>query len=337
MKNKQYSLVDFKEAYGIGDDSITKLSEKMTELNLNGNSLFREFFSNVEATTMVPAQFLSQIILGATSNPLFRDFAPVISKDSGESIWVRRADDTADALVVMEGSEMLIDKVVFEKSEFVYNKIMKRPMWSYEALADTPMDLLGINNQLMGAKVTQKEDQLGLADIYYWSSGARATTYANTVAPTAGATYLANLIDAVVDLPCDSEGFYKADVIIMNCTAYKLLLKDTGLPDASYWGGTTFIQSGELAKILGCKIYVRTLKKYAGDYQQPQGTLSTDADSTYVIDSRFAFAVLDRVPLTIDSWDIESRQLANANIWMRTILGILQPRAYRRLTARTAE
>ena len=332
---KKYDLKDFKEAFGIGDDSLTKLSDKMTELKLTGNSLFQEFFGNTEASEMVPAQFLSQIVLGATSNPLFRDFCPVVSKDAGESIWVRRADDDEDALVIMEGAEALMDKVAYEKSEFVYNKIMKRPIWSYEALADTPMDLIGINNQLMGAKVTQKEDQLGTADIYYWSSGARATSYTNTVAPVGGQTYLQNLIDAVVDLPMDSDSFYKADVIIMTPTGYKLLLKDTGLPDASYWGGTTFIQSGELARILGCKIYVRTLKQYGGDYQKPTEELTDDDDSTYVIDSRYSFAVLDRVPLTIDSWDIESRQLANANIWMRTILGILQPRAYRRLTART--
>jgi len=334
---KSYNLIDFKEQFGTGSESIQKLSDKMTELKLSKSSLFREFFGNTEASAIVPAQFLAQIVLGATSNPLFRDFCPVVSKDSGESIWIRRADDTEDAQVVDEGAEALIDTVTYEKSEFTYNKIMKRPMWSYEALADTPIDLIGVNNQLMGAKVTQKEDHLGLADIYYWSSGARATTYTNTVDPTAGQSYLDNLIDAVVDLPCDSDGFYKADVIIMNCDGYKLLMKDADLPDASYWGGTTFIQSGELAKILGCKIYVRQLKTYTGDYQRPQETLSTDSDSTYVVDSRFSFAVIDRVPLTIDSWDIESRQLANANIWLRTILGVLQPRAYRRLTAQTTE
>ena len=332
---KEYNLKMFKEQYG-ADDAVTKLSAKMTELKLSGNSLFKEFFGNSTATDLVPAQFLAQIILGATSNPLFRAFSPVVSKDSGESIWIRRADDTEPAQVVNEGAEALIDSVSYEKSEFTYNKIMKRPMWSYEALADTPIDLIGVNNQLMGAQVTLKEDHLGLADIYYWSSGARAATYTNTVAPAGGQSYLENLIDTVVDLPCDSDGFYKANVIVMNCDGYKLLMKDADLPDASYWGGTTFIQSGELANILGCKIYVRNLKKYGGDYQKPQEELSADDDSTYVIDSRFSFAVIDRVPLTIDSWDIESRQLANANIWERTILGILQPRAYRRLTAQTA-
>lgn len=336
MSKKSYSLVDFKETFGVGDEATKNLNAKMVELKLSGSSLFREFFGNTTATTMVPAQFLAQIVMGATSNPLFRDFAPVVSKDVGESIWVRRADDTQEAQVVEEGAEALIDRVDYEKSEFTYNKIMKRPAWSYEALADTPIDLIGINNQLMGAQVTLKEDHLGLADIYYWSSGARATTYTNTVAPTGGQTFLQNLIDTVVDLPCDSEGFYKADVIIMNCDGYKALLKDTNLPDASYWGGVTFIQTGELAKILGCKIYVRTLKEYGGDYQKPCEDLTTDTDSTYVIDSRFSFAVIDRVPLTVDDWDIEARQLTNANIWERTILGILQPRAYRRLTAQTS-
>jgi len=335
--NKAYSLMNFKEEYGIGEDAAKNLNAKMVELNLSGSTLFQEFFGNTTATTMVPAQFLAQIVLGATSNPLFRDFSPVISKDTGESIWIRRADDTQEAQVVNEGAEALIDRVDYEKSEFPYRKIMKRPAWSYEALADTPIDLIGVNNKLMGAQVTLKEDHLGMADIYYWSSGARATTYANTVAPTAGQTFLQNLIDAVVDLPCDSEGFYKADVIIMNCDGYKALLKDTNLPDASYWGGITFIQSGELANILGCKIYVRTLKQYGGDYQKPCEDLTTDSDSTYVIDSRFAFSVIDRVPLTIDNWDIEARQISNANIWMRTVLGILQPRAYRRLTAQTVE
>jgi len=330
--SKSYSLIDFKEQFGIGDVAKKALNDKMTELKLSGATLFREFFSNVTATTMVPAQFLSQIVLGATSNPLFRAFCPVISKDSGESIWVRRADDTQAAQVVKEGAEALIDRVDYEKSEFTYNKIMKRPAWSWEALADTPIDLIGVNNKLMGAQITLKEDHLGMADIYYWSSGARATTYANTIAPTGGQTYLQNLIDAVVDLPCDSEGFYKADTIIMRCDCYKLLLKDTNLPDASYWGGITFIQTGELSKILGCAIYVRTLKTYGGDYQKPCEDLTTDDHSSYIIDSRFAFAVIDRVPLTIDDWDVESRQLTNANIWERTILAILQPRAYRRLT-----
>ncbi len=336
LKSRSYSLVDFKESFGIGDEATKNLGRKMNELKLSGSSLFREFFGNTTASTMVPAQFLAQIVLGATSNPLFRDFSPVVSKDAGESIWIRRADDTQEAQVVQEGSEALIDRVDYEKSEFIYNKIMKRPMWSYEALLDTPLDLIGVNNKLMGAQVTLKEDHLGLADIYYWSSGARATTYGNTIGSTGGQTYLQNLIDAVVDLPCDSEGFYRADVIIMNCAGYKLLLKDTSLPDASYWGGVTFIQTGELAKILGCKIYVRTLKQYGGDFQKPCEDLTTDTDSTYIVDSRFAFAVIDRIPLTIDDWDIEARQITNANIWERTILGILQPRAYRRLTEQTS-
>ena len=331
----KYSLVNFKETYGVGDEAAKNLSAKMIELKLSGSMLFQEFFGNVDATLMVPAQFLSQIVLGVTSNPLFRDFSPVVSKDNGESIWIRRADDTQAAQVVAEGAEATIDRVDYEKSEFPYRKIMKRPAWSWEALADTPLDLIGVNNKLMGAQLTLKEDHVGMADIYYWSSGARATTYVNTVAPVAGQTYLQNLIDAVVDLPCDSEGFYKADVIIMNCTGYKLLLKDTGLPDASYWGGVTFIQSGELANILGCKIYVRSLKKYGGDYQKPCEDLTTDTASTYVIDSRFAFSVIDRIPVTIDNWDIQARQIHEANIWERTVLGILQPRAYRRLTAQT--
>ncbi len=333
LAKNSYSLTDFKETYGIGDESSKKLAEQMTELKLSGSSLFREFFGNTTAQTMVPAQFLAQIVLGATSNPLFRDFSSVVSKDTGESIWIRRADDTQEAQVVEEGAEALIDRVDYEKSEFTYNKIMKRPAWSYEALADTPIDLIGVNNKLMGAQVTLKEDHLHIADAYYWSSGARAATYSNTIGVVVGHTYLQNLIDAVVDLPCDSEGFYKADVIIMNCTAYKALLKDTNLPDASYWGGITFIQSGELAKILGCKIYVRTLKQYGGDYQKPCEDLTTDDLSTYIIDSRFAFAVIDRVPLTVDDWDIPARQISNANIWERTILAVLQPRAYRRMTA----
>lgn len=331
---KAYSLVNFKETFGVGADSLVKLNEKISSLKLDNSSLFKEYFSTADGSNVVPAQFLAQIVLGATSNPLFRAFCKTISQSSGESIWIRRASDTQDAAVVAEGSEKLIDETDYEKSEFVYNKIMKRPSWSYEALADTPIDLIGTNNFLMGAKVTQKEDQLGLADLYFWSSGARAVSYVNTVT-AAAATFLPNLIDAVVDLPLDSDGFYKADVIIMDGAGYKLLLKDSNLPDAAYWGGVTFIQTGELANILGCKIYVRTLKKYGGDYQDPYEVLTTDTDSTYVVDSRFAFAVIDRVPLTIDNFDIPAKQLSDANIWTRTILGILQPRAYRRLITKT--
>jgi hypothetical protein len=147
---------------------------------------------------------------------------------------------------------------------------------------------------------------------------------------------LENLIDTVVDLPCDSDGFYKADIIIMNCDGYKALMKDSDLQDSAFWGSQSLVRTGEIANILGCKLYVRSLKQYGGDYQKPCEDLSTDADSTYVIDSRFAFAMIDRVPLSIDNWNIPARQLSTANIWERTVLGVLQPRAYRRLTARTA-
>lgn len=335
MKNS-YSLTDFRESFGTGKDSFAKLSETMTGLKLSGSSLFKEFFSNETASTMVPAQFLSQIVLGATSNPLFRDFCPTITKDSGESVWIRRASDTTGAQVVEEGAEAEIDAVDYEKSEFVFNKIMKRPMWSYEALADTPLDLIGVNNMLMGAQITLKEDQIGLADLYYWSSGARATSYSNTVSATGGQSYLQNLIDTVVDLPTDSDGFYKADVIIMNSTGYKALMKDANLANSAFWGAQSLVRTGEISNILGCKIYVRTLKKYGGDYQRPSEDLTTDTASTYVIDSRFSFAVIDRVGLTIDNWNIPARQLQTANLWERTVLGILQPAAFRRLTAITA-
>jgi hypothetical protein len=326
-----YSLINFREQYGNGPEAIAKLAETMKGLKLSDSSLFREFFSTADGASVVPAQFLAQIVLGATSNPLFRAFAPVIPLSVGESVYVRRADDDTAAAIVAEGSEALADAAVIGKFLFEFRKYVKRPMWSYEALADTPIDLIGINNQLMGNKVTVKEDQMGMCDLYKWSTGTYATTYSNTVDPVGSATYLNNLIDTMVHLAGD-EGFYKADTIIMSPAGYKLLLKDANLPSAAYWGEKTFIQSGELSRILGCNIFVRDIKKYDTDGITPV----QDTGSTYVLDSRFAVATLERQPLTIDSWNIEARQMTNANIWMRSILGILQPKAYRLLTAKTS-
>lgn len=42
MKNS-YSLVDFAEQFGTGEEGVGKLKSKMIELKLSGNSLFKEF------------------------------------------------------------------------------------------------------------------------------------------------------------------------------------------------------------------------------------------------------------------------------------------------------
>lgn len=331
MDFTSYTMANFREQFGEGEQAVAKLSETMKSLKLSNGSMFREFFSTADGASVVPAQFLAQIVLGATSNPLFRAFAPVIPMSVGESIYVRRADDDTAASIVAEGAETPADVATIGKFQFTYRKYAKRPMWSYEALADTPIDLIGISNQLMGAKVTVKEDQMGLCDMYVWSSSTHATTYSNTVAPTAGATYLSNLIKSIVDLSGD-EGYYKADTIIMSPAGYSLLLNDANLPSAAYWGDKTFIQTGELSRILGCNIYVRAIKKYDTDGITPVA----DDNSTYILDSRFACATIERQPLTIDNWNIQARQMTNANIWLRSVLAVLQPKAYRNLTAKTS-
>ena len=331
MDFNTYNMANFREQFGTGEAAVAKLNETMNALKLSSGSLFREFFSTADGANVVPAQFLAQIVLGATANPLFRAFAPVIPMSVGESVYVRRADDDTAAEIVAEGAEARADVASINKYQFVYRKYAKRPMWSYEALADTPIDLIGISNQLMGAKVTAKEDHMGMCDLYVWSTGSNATTYLNSVDPVGSATYLSNLIDTMVHLSGD-EGYYKADTIIMSPAGYKLLLKDANLPSAAYWGEKTFIQTGELSRILGCNIYVRDIKKYDTDGVTPV----QDTGSTYVLDSRFAVATLERQPLTIDNWNVQSRQMTNANIWQRSVLGVLQPKAYRILTAKTS-
>ncbi|MCK4522196.1 MAG: phage major capsid protein [Nanoarchaeota archaeon] len=325
----KYSWNDFKESFGT-EDSIIKLSELMAKSKLSGNSLFREFFANDTASTLVPAQFMSQIMIGAKQNLMFRSFAPVISKATGESITVRRVDDTIGAQLVEEGAEPLIDQGVWEKEVYTYNKIAKRPQWSYEALADTPIDLIGINNQLMGALVSAMEDQIAFCDLKKFMDDLAAAADYQT-APVAGKTYKENLIDGIVNL-AGRNRFYKADTILMSPTNYKLLLKDTNLPDASYFGVPEINVTGELARIFGCKIIVGNVVKFAADGFTPE----SDDDYTYILDSRFAVGIVERQPITIDSFDIPARQIANAIIYLRSILVPMQYKAINILTSPTA-
>lgn len=325
----KYSWNDFRETFGT-ENSIQKLSEILSEKNLSGNSLFKEFFGNDVASTLVPAQFLSQIMLGAKQNLMFRSFAPVIGKSTGDTITVRRVDDTVGAQIVPEGAEPLIDTAAWEKEVYEYIKIAKRPQWSYEALADTPIDLIGINNQLMGALVSAMEDNISFCELKkFMDALTDAATY--QTAPTGGQTYKENLIDSIIALSGRNR-FYRADTILMSPTNYKLLLKDTNLPDASYFGSPEINRTGELATIFGCRIIVGNVVKYAADGHTPEA----DDAYTYLLDSRFAVSIIERQPLTIDSFDIPARQISNAIIYLRSVMVPMQYKAINVLTTPTA-
>lgn len=320
-KNKtSYNIKNFTESYG-SKGAVKNFKSQMAKENLGTGSLFREFFTSNQVSEMVPPAFLQQILTGALHNPVARKVAQIIPMDWGDSLTIRRAKDTLEAQILTEGASADIDGVEFDKETYEYAKIVKRPGWTYETLADYPIDLIGINNRLMGAQISAKEDQLFMAELYAKTSA----DYTNVINPTVPSTFsVDDLIEAIADVK-GVKNFYKADTIIMPLKHYKTLLKDKDLRNACFMGNSVINDQGELVKYLGCDIYVADVVK-AG----PKGTY-VSVDDIFVMDSTYATGLIERQGITIDNWNLPERQMSNAMIYERVVPVVLQPEAIRRL------
>lgn len=319
-KLQSYSVKNFVEQYG-SKGSVKSFKAKLQESNLGEGTLFKEFFTGANITDMVPPAFLQQILTGALHNPIARKVAQIIPMEYGENIIIRRAKEDNEAQILAEGASADIDLTVFTKEQYEYQKIVKRPGWTYEALADYPIDLIGINNQLMGAMISAKEDQLFVAEMYKQTN----TEFKNVITPTTPGTFVVDdLIEAIADVK-GVKNFYKADTIIMPLKHYKTLLKDSDIRNAAFMGNSVVNDQGELVKYLGCDIYVADMVK-AG----PKGTY-VSVDDIIVMDSTYATALIERQGVTIENWNLPERQMTNAMIYERVVPVVLQPEAIRRI------
>lgn len=314
-----YNVKNFTEAFG-SKGAVQNFKAKLSENNIHSGSMFKEFFTSDKLAGMVPPAFLSQILTGALHNPVARKVSKVIPMDTGSEIILRRAAEDNEAQILTEGASADIDGVNFTKETYEYKKIVKRPGWTYETLADYPLELIAINNELMGAKITAKEDQLFLAELF-----AKTTGFNNEVLPASAGTFT---VDDLLELIADVQGtkrFYKADTIIMPLNAYKQLLKSTDLRNAAFMGNAVINEQGQLTRFLGCDIYVTDVVK-AG----PKGSYVSIND-IYAMDSAYATAIIERQGITIENWNLPERQMQNAMIHERVVPVVLQPEAVRRL------
>lgn len=315
-----YNIKDFKENYG-SRNAVKAFKSQMAKEGLGSGSLFKEFFTSSQVSEMVPPAFLQQILTGALHNPIARKVAQIIPMDWGDSINIRRAKDTHEAQILTEGASADLDGVEYDKETYEYLKIVKRPGWTYEALQDYPIDLIGINNRLMGAQISAKEDKLYMAEVYSKTN----STFSNVInSTTSGVFTVEDLIEAIADVK-GVKNFYKADTVIMPLKHYKTLLKDKDLRNACFMGSSVINEQGELVKYLGCDIYVADIVK-AG----PKGTF-VSVDDIFVMDSSYATGLIERQGVTIENWNLPERQMSNAMIYERVVPVVLQPEAIRRL------
>lgn len=315
-----YGVRDFKEQFG-SKDAVKTFKSTLAKNGITDGSLFKEFFGSDKLAEMVPPAFLQQILIGALHNPVARNTAKIVPMNSHDSITLRRAKHDNEAQIITEGASADIDGVEFTKETYDYQKIVKRPGWTYEMLADYPLDLISINNQLMGAKITAKEDQLYLAELYDKTKA----EYKNVVQPeTPGVFGVEDLIELVTDVQ-GVKRFYKADTLIMNLKQYKQLMKMSDLRHANYFGSDVINKEGALTTFLGAKIFVANIYK-----KGPKGTFELIED-IYALDSTYASALIERQPMTIENWNLPERQMHNAMIFERVVPVVLQPEAIRRL------
>lgn len=316
----QYGVKNFKESFG-KTGAVKSFKQKLTEANIQDGSLFKEFFTSDKLVGMVPPAFLSQILTGALHNPIARKVAKVVPMDTGESIILRRAKEDNEAQIITEGASADIDGVEFDKETYEYKKIVKRPGWTYESLADYPLDLIAINNELMGAKITAKEDQLYLAELF----SKTGVAFGNEINPAkVGVAEIDDILELIADVQ-GTKRFYKADTLIMNLAQYKKLLKSPDLRNAAFMGNSVINDEGQLTRFLGCEIYVADIVKSG-----VKGTF-TSVNDIIAMDSAYATALIERQGVTIENWNLPERQMANAMIYERVVPVVLQPEAIRRL------
>jgi len=254
-----------------------------------------------------------QMIDYAKTQTVFKNLAAkVFTNIPGSSYQVEMPD--ADSLAFhlrAEGAQSVLDNETYSELTFTPQMWSADIKMTYEAEQDYLFDVMDMNMKTTAYEAAKKIDNLCARAL---EQGAVANTVTHVVTGGTPVTN-ANLVAAMRLL--EDDDYTCSDVVF--CAEHIEDLRDTDtFVEANKLGNREEFQTGYLGVVHGMRVW-HTNNEYT-------------TGSSYVIDKNYAFAIAEKMPLSLKPWEDVRRGLKGFTAYMRFDTGYLRKEACSQIT-----
>jgi HK97 family phage major capsid protein len=223
--------------------------------------------------------------------------AMVITTIPGSSVDIDTTDrNSISVQEVAEGAEIPIDVQAYSTFNLKPKKYAVRPLITKEMIEDSKYDVIDLNLREAGYQMARNEDNIVFATL---TTGAAAASH--TITGSTAIT-IANITEAISDLEIDG---YKADTMYVSPQIACDIRNIDTFVEADKLGSTEMREKGFIGKIYGMSVI-----------ENAHVSQSTTYDC-YIIDSRYAFVIAEKRPVTIENYDDKTRDMSGIVVTQR--------------------
>jgi len=252
-----------------------------------------------------------ETIIQAAKEERLREVCRVIRLTQGSSLNFELA--TANAMsvgLVAEGAEIPIDVSAYSERVFTPRKYGVRPLITTEMIEDAKFDVIEENIREAGYQMGRNENALIVVAL---AAGSAIT--ANHAFNSVGTEL--DVDDIVTAMRRLEESNMHADTMIINPKqAAELRLIDTFV-EADKSGVNNPINMYMIGQIFTIKIYV---------------SVACTVEKVYIFDKRYALALVERRPLTIENYKDNIRDMTGIAVTQRLAIDYLRAEAICEIT-----
>lgn len=268
---------------------------------------------------LIPAYLYETCFEAMKKELVFRPLAAaVISNIPGSSVDIdsETIEGSNPVLQIAEGAEIPINSNPYETFNLKPLKYGIRPMVTKEMIEDSKFDVVELQLRRAGYQMAWNEDTLIQRTL---AAGSSAASHDIT---GGSAITVANITAGMKSLENDN---FKPDTLVVSPDVLYDLRNMDLFVEANKLGSTEMLQTGFVGKIYGMNVILSNNANGGTD-----GTATTyDA---YIIDSKSAFIIAEKRPLTIEKYDDVTRDIAGIVLVQRIAARYLYKNAICRIT-----
>lgn len=295
----------------------------------------KEAMTSDELSGFVPDLFTDEIIMLGQREAIARNNFPVVAQASHGEFKQRYRYKDEGAQIVGELDEIKHSRSDKKTTEFAFKKIADWPLFSFERLMDSPLQDATDEVAMSTSKIYRRENQLMWHQLATFSQKANADEWENYIqGPDSSGS--SDLIDAMTDAYLDmtvrlTDRFDPASLTwFISPTVFSTLFKDSNFRRFDILGAQPNIVTGTLPSLFRIPYVIIE----PGYFTQgtPSSQYANSEYDIYLVATRFAGAIRERVSLRMEPITIERIQAQGPQMWERLVPYVRHPMAYRRIS-----
>lgn len=203
-----------------------------------------------DETALLPTVIYDEIIKARDNKAVGRSLAVYVRKSEGDSVSVVRAANWPAAMVVGEGSEVLISGSTYTKTAYTYDKIGYRVAITNEMIEDANWPMVQLAAKWAGEKMAIKESQ----DIINVITGNAGTKLGRARLWNTTTSGIFNDIATAMRLIEQKD--YGANTLVLSPRLYAELRKQDQFRHANLAGTDKTLRTGEVGDVYGLRVIV---------------------------------------------------------------------------------